>query len=118
MSGSGGAPAGESPVDSRAEGARADGSGAAGATACVTVQSPNGLHLRPSTAFARIASGSGCDVTVRCAGREVNGASVIELAMLAATQGTELEIEVRGPAREAAETLRQLVEVVESSKTT
>ena len=103
----GGAPVGEPPVERAGEAMRAR----------VAVESPNGLHLRPSTAFARIAAASGCRVSVVCGPREVNGASVIELAMLAATQGTDLEIVVRGPAREAADTLRQLVEVVASRKT-
>ena len=53
-----------------------------------------GLHLRPSSEIARVVSESGLDARFNIGGREANAASVLELAMLAAQQGTEIEVTV------------------------
>ena len=81
-------------------------------TGAVVVRNPQGMHLRPATEFARLALSSGCRVRVRTAGSDVNGASVLELAMLGVTQGMTLEIAAEGPGAEAA--LRALVALVEN----
>ncbi|MGA1016852.1 MAG: HPr family phosphocarrier protein [Phycisphaerales bacterium] len=71
-----------------------------------------GLHARPATAFAQAAGRFRAAVKVRrCDGKEwVDGKSIMQLLMLAATAGTELEIETDGAdGAEAAKALEQLV---------
>ncbi len=80
------------------------------ATGDVVVRNAQGLHLRPATEFARLAMSTGCRVRVRADGSDVNGASVLELAMLGIVQGTRLEIRAEGPG--AAEAVRRLVLLV------
>ncbi len=76
----------------------------------VVVRNPQGLHLRPATEFAKLAMSTGCRVRVRADGTDVNGASVLELAMLGITQGTRLEIFAEGPGADDA--VRRLVHLV------
>jgi phosphocarrier protein HPr len=76
----------------------------------VVVRNAQGLHLRPATEFAKLAMSTGCKVRVRVDGSDVNGASVLELAMLGVTQGTRLEICAEGPG--AQEAVRRLVDLV------
>jgi phosphocarrier protein HPr len=71
-----------------------------------------GLHLRPATAFASIVVKSGCQVTIVTERGSANGSSVLELAMLAAPQGTKLEIQVTGDG--CAGVLTQLTSLVEA----
>ncbi|MEZ6164820.1 MAG: HPr family phosphocarrier protein [Phycisphaerales bacterium] len=69
-----------------------------------------GLHARPATDFAQAAAGFEASVTVRHDDDEADGKSVMELMMLAATQGTEIEILCSGPdARDALSHLADLV---------
>jgi phosphotransferase system HPr (HPr) family protein len=68
----------------------------------VLITNPSGLHLRPSAAFAELASQYQCEVTVSLEGRSVNGKSVWDLLLLAALPGSELTVEVEGPDAEAA----------------
>lgn len=74
----------------------ADGDGIARAR--VTVRNPLGLHARPAAVVARMLAGF--DAKVRVDG--VNGASVLELMKLGATQGRELTVEAEGPQAAAA----------------
>ncbi len=69
-----------------------------------------GLHLRPASKFARMASGFASSVKVHYNGGEFNGKSILDLASLAAECGTQLEIEARGPDAESA--VRALSELV------
>jgi phosphotransferase system HPr (HPr) family protein len=78
----------------------------------VVVRNAQGLHLRPATQFAKLALSTGCRVRVRADGADANGASVLELAMLGVTQGTELRIEAEGPG--AADAVRRRTELVAS----
>jgi len=69
-----------------------------------------GLHARPATDFAQAAAGFQSNVLVRADDDEADGKSVMELMMLAATQGTEIEILCSGPdAQDALMHLAQLV---------
>jgi len=69
-----------------------------------------GLHARPATDFAQAASGFQADVLVRHEDSEADGKSVMELMMLAATHGAEIEILCSGPdAQNALDFLAQLV---------
>jgi PTS hybrid protein len=62
-------------------------------TAHVVVRNPMGLHARPAAVLARMMAGF--DAAVQVDG--VNGASVLELMQLAATQGRTLEVSATGP---------------------
>ncbi|MGL4550156.1 MAG: HPr family phosphocarrier protein [Gemmataceae bacterium] len=76
----------------------------------VLVANPNGLHLRPSAAFAELAGKFQSNVSVRLDGRAVNGKSIWDLISLAAMPGVELVLEVEGPdAPQALEALADLL---------
>lgn len=57
---------------------------------------PDGLHMRPATAFAKLARAFRCAVTVRHADRTADGRSAHELLMLIALPGSELELILDG----------------------
>lgn len=62
----------------------------------VIIANPQGLHLRPAMAFARLAQKFQAAVKVMKGETSVNGKSLIDLMLLAAEQGTELIVEVDG----------------------
>ena len=69
-----------------------------------------GLHARPAMAFVDTANAHDCLVRVRKGETDVDGKSIMEMMMLAATQGSELEIELKGPGSErCAEALKKLI---------
>jgi phosphocarrier protein HPr len=68
----------------------------------VVVRNPQGLHMRPAMAFARLATRFRSAVTVRRQDRRVNGRSGLSLMTLAALPGTELVLEVDGDDAAAA----------------
>lgn len=61
-----------------------------------------GLHARPAMEFCDCASAFAASVSVKRAEQEVDGKSIMMMMLLAATQGTELEIIADGPDAEAA----------------
>lgn len=64
----------------------------------VVVKNPQGLHARPAAAFAGLAARFESRVTVaKAEGERVDGKFWPDLLMLAAEQGTALELEVEGP---------------------
>ena len=70
-----------------------------------------GLHARPAMSFVDTAARFRSDIKVIKGSQVVDGKSIMQLMMLAATQGTELEIAADGPdAEQAVNTLQQLVE--------
>ena len=77
----------------------------------VTITNKLGLHARPAMSFADTASQFQADIHVIKAGAKYDGKSIMNLMMLAATQGTELEIAATGPdADDALVALQKLVE--------
>jgi phosphotransferase system HPr (HPr) family protein len=76
----------------------------------VVLANPNGLHLRPSAAFAELAGHYQSNVCVSLDGRTVNGKSIWDLISLAAMPGSELTLEADGP--DAAEALEALAELL------
>ena len=81
------------------------------ATAEVVIRNQLGLHARPAMSFVDTASTFTADVKVRKGTQEVDGKSIMQMMMLAATCGTTLTIEATGAdAAAAVEALRQLVE--------
>lgn len=72
----------------------------------VTIKDPMGLHPRPATAFAQLASRYESRVTVWYGDKPANGKNAWELIMLVALPGAELTVEIDGPdAPEACESL-------------
>lgn len=84
------------------------------AATTVTIRNRLGLHARPAMAFVDIASHCKAAVTIRKLpdGEPIDGKSIMQLLMLAATQGTQLEITATGS--DADEALRLLKELVDS----
>jgi phosphocarrier protein len=78
----------------------------------VTVANKLGLHARPATLFVQTAANAAADITVRRMDQDetVDGKSIMQMMMLAATKGTKIEITARGSdAKEAVATLVRLV---------
>jgi phosphocarrier protein len=76
------------------------------------VHNPQGLHMRPAMAFARLATRYRSAVTIRKQDRAVNGKSGLSIMTLAALPGTELVVEVDGD--DAAAALPLLVAALEA----
>lgn len=77
----------------------------------VTIGNRLGLHARPAMSFVDTASQFRSDIKIIKGSQVVDGKSIMQLMMLAATQGTVLEIAADGPdAEEAVNTLQKLVE--------
>lgn len=80
----------------------------------VKITNKLGLHARPAMAFVDLAGSCKSKVTVRRTdgGDEVDGKSIMQMMMLAATQGTELEIIAEGD--DASDALAKLEKLVKS----
>ena len=77
----------------------------------VEVKNTDGLHMRPAMQFVDIASQFECDITVSNEQTSVDGKSIMQISMLAATVGSKLNIKAEGPdAQEALNALKKLVE--------
>jgi len=77
----------------------------------VEIKNADGLHMRPAMQFVDLASTFECDVTVSNSQNSVDGKSIMQMSMLAATCGTELKIKAQGAdARQAIDALQELVE--------
>jgi phosphocarrier protein HPr len=70
----------------------------------VAISNRLGLHARPATAFAQVAGRYKASVRVRRADSDewVDGKSIMQMLMLAATAGTVLVIEADGADGDAA----------------
>jgi phosphotransferase system HPr (HPr) family protein len=78
----------------------------------VEIKNADGLHMRPAMQFVDAASQFDCDITVSNAENSVDGKSIMQMSMLAATCGTKLTIKAEGAnAHRAIDALRELVEV-------
>ena len=76
------------------------------------IKNPDGLHMRPAMQFVDLASQFNSDIQVRNADIEVDGKSIMQMSMLAATCGTRLTLRATGvDAGQALEALRDLVEI-------
>ena len=81
------------------------------ASITVTIVNKLGLHARPAMAFVDAAMAFASEITVRRGDQSVDGKSIMEMLMLAATQGTALEVSARGPdAKAAVAALKKLVD--------
>jgi len=69
-----------------------------------------GLHLRPANQFVQLAEKFQSDIKVHHGDRVCNGKSIMDMMLLAAEQGSLLELEATGPdANAALEALAGLV---------
>ena len=76
------------------------------------IKNAEGLHMRPAMRFVDVANRFESDIAVSNDQTNVDGKSIMQISMLAATCGTKLRVRAEGPdAREAIDALRELVEV-------
>ena len=69
-----------------------------------------GLHARAAVLLVQSANKYDAQVTVTKDGQSVNGRSIMGIMMLAAEQGSRIDVETSGPqAREALDAIRDLV---------
>lgn len=81
------------------------------ATHTVTIVNDKGLHARASNKFVQLAMTFNSDITVTNAGESAMGISIMDLLMLAAHKGCQIEIGANGDdAETAVEALAQLVD--------
>jgi phosphotransferase system HPr (HPr) family protein len=77
----------------------------------IEIKNADGLHMRPAMRFVDIANRFDCSITVTSGQTTVDGRSIMEMSMLAATVGTKLKIKAEGDdAEQLIEALRELVE--------
>ncbi len=65
------------------------------------IQNIKGLHARASAKLAEVVEAHDADATVSKDGMSAEGDSIMGLLMLAATIGTFIDVETRGPQAEA-----------------
>ena len=78
----------------------------------ITIVNRLGLHARPAAMFVRIASRYRAEVWVGKEGEKVNGKSIMGLMMLAAGQGSTLNICCDGP--DADKAMAELEELIKA----
>jgi phosphocarrier protein HPr len=78
----------------------------------ITIVNKLGLHARAAAKFVSTASGFESEVTLAHNSARVNGKSIMGIMMLAAGQGTTLELEVEGPDEDLA--YHTIIELIES----
>jgi phosphocarrier protein HPr len=77
----------------------------------VEIKNADGLHMRPAMQFVDVANRFECDITVSNNENTVDGKSIMQMSMLAATCGTKLKIKAEGTgAQQAINALQELVE--------
>jgi phosphocarrier protein len=68
----------------------------------VTIVNKLGLHARAAAKLVTTASGFAAEIKLRRGEREVNGKSIMGVMMLAASQGTAIELIAEGDDAESA----------------
>jgi len=75
------------------------------------IKNAEGLHMRPAMKFVDIANRFESEINVSNGEMSVDGKSIMQISMLAATCGTKLKVTAKGPdARKAVDALKDLVE--------
>ena len=64
--------------------------------AAIPIKNQLGLHIRAAAKFVDVANRYSVKIQVRCKNKLINGKSVMALMMLAAKQGTALELIASG----------------------
>lgn len=76
----------------------------------ITIINKLGLHARATAKLVATASGFDSNVRISGKGRDVDAKNIMQVMMLAASQGTEVEIIAEGPDEEqAVEALADLI---------
>ena len=70
-----------------------------------------GLHMRPAMQFVECANRYQSEVFIEANGNTVNGKSIMQLTMMAASKGTKLKVVVEGD--DAEDALKELVSIIE-----
>jgi phosphocarrier protein HPr len=84
--------------------------GDAGERATLEIVNRLGLHARAAAQLVQTAGLFDAEVTISKDGESVNGRSIMGVMMLAAEQGSHIEVVTKGPqAREALAAIRALV---------
>ena len=78
----------------------------------ITIINKLGLHARAAAKFVSCASAYSSRIQVGNDGKMVDGKSIMSIMMLAASRGTELDIEIDG--RDEEEALAALTQLVEN----
>ncbi|WP_185984033.1 HPr family phosphocarrier protein [Aureimonas mangrovi] len=90
--------------------ARDAGTGAEPGPRTLTIVNRRGLHARASAKFVQTAEAFDAELTIGRDGLCVGGQSIMGLMMLAAAQGTTIEVSAAGPqAKEALDAIEALV---------
>ena len=77
----------------------------------VEIKNADGLHMRPAMQFVDVSNQFESDIAVSNEENSVDGKSIMQMSMLAATCGTKLKIKAEGSdAQQAVDALRELVE--------
>lgn len=77
----------------------------------ITISNKLGLHARASAKLTKLAGSFACEVHMSRAGRRINAKSIMGVMMLAAGQGSEIEIETDGADEQPAmDALRALID--------
>ncbi len=77
----------------------------------VSISNKLGLHARASAGFTKLAGSFQSDIFAMRNERRVNAKSIMGVMMLAAGQGTQIELEVSGPDEQVA--IDALVRLIE-----
>lgn len=76
----------------------------------LTIVNKLGLHARAAAKLVTLAGQFDADVVLRRGDRQVNGKSMMGVLMLAAAQGTQVQVDARGPdAEQALDAIAQLI---------
>ncbi len=77
----------------------------------IEIKNAEGLHMRPAMKFVDIANRFDSEINVSNGETNVDGKSIMQISMLAATCGTKLKVRAKGTdAQEAIIALKELVE--------
>jgi phosphocarrier protein len=68
----------------------------------ITIINKLGLHARAAAKFVSTASAFGCEIKAGKNGQLVDGKSIMSVMMLAASKGSELELQFEGKDEQAA----------------
>ncbi len=75
------------------------------------IKNAEGLHMRPAMKFVDVANRFESEINVSNGETSVDGKSIMQISMLAATCGTKLKVTAKGPdAQKAIDALKKLVE--------
>ncbi len=78
----------------------------------VIIKNRNGLHARPSALFVKTAGRFNSEIWVEKEGERVNGKSIMGLMMLAAAQGSTLQLIAEGD--DASQLIEEIEKLVAS----